>query len=378
MLSKDSKIYVAGHRGLVGSAIWENLKARGYNNLVGRTHKELDLLDPVAVKAFFDEEQPDAVVLAAAHVGGIMANLTYRADFIYRNLQIQQNVIGESWKHGVKKLLFLGSTCIYPREAPQPMPEDCLLTSPLEYTNEPYAIAKIAGLKMCESFNIQYGTNYIAVMPTNLYGPNDNFHLENSHVLPAMIRKIHLAKCLNEGDWEAVRKDIGLRPVTYKVNGETLKVDASSSESEILPALAYYGITPEAVTLWGTGAPMREFLWSEEMADASVHVLLNVDFKDTYDTSVKNSDGITEIRNCHINVGTGKEISIRQVAELIMSEIGFKGELRWDSSKPDGTMKKLTDVSKLHSLGWQHKIEIDEGVHRLYEWYLKGICINHL
>ena len=378
MLTKDSKIYVAGHRGLVGSAIWENLKARGYNNLVGRTHKELDLLDPVAVKAFFDEEQPDAVVLAAAHVGGIMANLTYRADFIYRNLQIQQNVIGESWKHGVKKLLFLGSTCIYPREAPQPMPEDCLLTSPLEYTNEPYAIAKIAGLKMCESFNIQYGTNYIAVMPTNLYGPNDNFHLENSHVLPAMIRKIHLAKCLNEGNWEAVRKDIGLRPVTYKVNGETLKVDASSSESEILPALAYYGITPEAVTLWGTGAPMREFLWSEEMADASVHVLLNVDFKDTYDTSVKNSDGITEIRNCHINVGTGKEISIRQVAELIMQEIGFKGELRWDSSKPDGTMKKLTDVSKLHSLGWQHKIEIDEGVHRLYEWYLKGICINHL
>lgn len=378
MLTKDSKIYVAGHRGLVGSAIWENLKARGYSNLVGRTHKELDLLDPVAVKAFFDEEQPDAVVLAAAHVGGIMANLTYRADFIYRNLQIQQNVIGESWKHGVKKLLFLGSTCIYPREAPQPMPEDCLLTSPLEYTNEPYAIAKIAGLKMCESFNIQYGTNYIAVMPTNLYGPNDNFHLENSHVLPAMIRKIHLAKCLNEGDWEAVRKDIGLRPVTYKVNGETLKVDASSSESEILPALAYYGITPEAVILWGTGAPMREFLWSEEMADASVHVLLNVDFKDTYDTSVKNSDGITEIRNCHINVGTGKEISIRQVAELIMSEIGFKGELCWDSSKPDGTMKKLTDVSKLHSLGWQHKIEIDEGVHRLYEWYLKGICINHL
>lgn len=378
MLSKDSKIYVAGHRGLVGSAIWENLKARGYSNLVGRTHKELDLLDPVAVKAFFDEEQPDAVVLAAAHVGGIMANLTYRADFIYRNLQIQQNVIGESWKHGVKKLLFLGSTCIYPREAPQPMPEDCLLTSPLEYTNEPYAIAKIAGLKMCESFNIQYGTNYIAVMPTNLYGPNDNFHLENSHVLPAMIRKIHLAKCLNEGDWEAVRKDIGLRPVTYKVNGETLKVDSSSSESEILPALAYYGITPKAVTLWGTGAPMREFLWSEEMADASVHVLLNVDFKDTYDTSVKNSDGITEIRNCHINVGTGKEISIRQVAELIMSKIGFKGKLCWDSSKPDGTMKKLTDVSKLHSLGWQHKIEIDEGVHRLYEWYLKGICINHL
>ena len=369
MLDKSAKIYVAGHHGLVGSAIWNNLKQRGYNNLVGRSHKELDLLDPVAVRAFFDQEKPDAVILAAAHVGGIMANLHYRADFIYQNLQIQQNVIGESFRHGVKKLLFLGSTCIYPREAPQPMKEEVLLTSPLEYTNEPYAIAKIAGLKMCESFNLQYGTNYIAVMPTNLYGPNDNFHLENSHVLPAMIRKIHLAKCLNEGDWAAVRKDIDLRPVEG-VNG-------SNSEAEILEKLAKFGITPEAVTLWGTGRPLREFLWSEEMADASVHVLLNVDFKQTYDDSVKNADGITEIRNCHINVGTGKELSIREVAEKIMKEIGFKGELRWDASKPDGTLRKLTDVSKLHSLGWHHKVEIDEGIHRLYEWYLKGICINH-
>ena len=378
MLEKNSKIYVAGHHGLVGSAIWNNLKQRGFTNLVGRSHKELDLLDPIAVKKFFDEEQPDAVVLAAAHVGGIMANLQYRADFIYQNLQIQQNVIGESWKHGVKKLLFLGSTCIYPREAPQPMPEDCLLTSPLEYTNEPYAIAKIAGLKMCESFNLQYGTNYIVVMPTNLYGPNDNFHLENSHVLPAMIRKIHLAKCLNERDWESVRKDIGLRPVTMKVKatGEVKRVDASSSEADILEVLAYYGITPEAVTLWGTGSPMREFLWSEEMADASVHVLLNVDFKDTYQENY-NADHINEIRNCHINVGTGKEISIKEVAELIMKEIGFKGELRWDASKPDGTLKKLTDPTKLHELGWHHKIEIDEGVRRLYQWYLQGICINH-
>ena len=377
MLQKDSKIYVAGHHGLVGSAIWNNLKGRGYTNLVGRSHKELDLLDSVAVRRFFDEEQPDAVVLAAAHVGGIMANLHYRADFIYQNLQIQQNVIGESWRHGVKKLLFLGSTCIYPREAPQPMPEDCLLTSPLEYTNEPYAIAKIAGLKMCESFNIQYGTNYIAVMPTNLYGPNDNFHLENSHVLPAIIRKIHLAKCLNESNWDAVRKDIDLRPVTLKEGDGLLRVNGKSAESDILRVLAHYGIEPNAVTLWGTGSPMREFLWSEEMADASVHVLLNVDFKDTYDTSVKNADGITEIRNCHINVGTGKEISIREVAELIMKEIGFKGELRWDLTKPDGTLKKLTDVKKLHSLGWHHKIEIDEGVYRLYEWYKQGICINH-
>ena len=376
MLDKNTKIYVAGHHGLVGSAIWNNLKSRGYNNLVGKSHSELDLLDPIAVKQFFDEEQPEAVVLAAAHVGGIMANLQYRADFIYQNLQIQQNVIGESWKHGVKKLLFLGSTCIYPREAPQPMPEDCLLTSPLEYTNEPYAIAKIAGLKMCESFNLQYGTNYIAVMPTNLYGPNDNFHLENSHVLPAMIRKIYLAKCLYENHWEAVRKDIGLRPVSVMRDGQKFVVNALSDENDIIDVLAHYGITKEAVTLWGTGSPMREFLWSEEMADASVHVLLNVDFKDTY-TDVRNADNINEIRNCHINVGTGKEISIREVAEKIMAEIGFKGELRWDRSKPDGTLKKLTDVSKLHRLGWHHKIEIEEGIHRLYQWYLQGICINH-
>ena len=357
-MNKNTKIYIAGHRGLVGSAIWNNLMSRGYTNLVGRTHQELDLLDGAAVKKFFDEEQPEAVVLAAAHVGGIMANNIYRADFIYNNLQIQQNVIGESYRHGVKKLLFLGSTCIYPREAPQPMKEDCLLTDTLEYTNEPYAIAKIAGLKMCESFNIQYGTNYIAVMPTNLYGPNDNFHLEKSHVLPAMIRKIHLAKCLNENDWEAVRKDLNLRPVEG--------VDGNNTNEEILAILSRYGISPDAVTLWGTGTPMREFLWSEEMADASVHVLLNVDFKDTYDASQK------EIRNCHINVGTGKEVSIRQAAEMIVKDIDFKGELRWDSSKPDGTMRKLTDVTKLHNLGWHHKIEIDEGIHRMYEWYLNN------
>lgn len=355
-MNKDSKIYVAGHRGLVGSAIWNNLCERGYSNLVGRTHKELDLLDGVAVRNFFDEERPDAVVLAAAHVGGIMANWKYRADFIYQNLQIQQNVIGESFRHGVKKLLFLGSTCIYPREAPQPMKEECLLTSPLEYTNEPYAIAKIAGLKMCESFNLQYGTNYIAVMPTNLYGLNDNFHLENSHVLPAMMRKLHLAKCLNEGDWEAVRRDLNLRPVE-EVNGE-------SDQEDILLKLSKYGIQPDAVTLWGTGNPMREFLWSEEMADASVHILLNVDFEDTYDKQER------DIRNCHINIGTGKEISIREVAALIQREVGFKGEIRWDASKPDGTMRKLTDVTKLHGLGWHHKVEIEEGVSRLYKWYL--------
>lgn len=363
MLATSDKIYIAGHRGLVGSAIWNNLSQRGYTNLVGRTHHELDLLDPVAVRQFFDTEQPDAVVLAAAHVGGIMANLHYRADFIYQNLQIQQNVIGESFRHGVKKLLFLGSTCIYPRMAPQPIKEEALLTSPLEYTNEPYAIAKIAGLKLCESLNLQYNTNYIAVMPTNLYGPNDNFHLENSHVLPAMMRKLYLAHCLETGNWEAIQKDLDLRPVEG-VNGRC-------SQTEISATLARYGISPQAVTLWGTGTPLREFLWSEDMADASVHVLLNVDFTDTFHPSDH------EIRNCHINIGTGIETSIRQVAEKIKETIGFKGDLHWDATKPDGTPRKLTDVSKLHRLGWHHRIDIDEGIRLLYQWYQKGICINH-
>ena len=343
-MDKNAKIYVAGHHGLVGSAIWKNLQEKGYTNLVGRTHKELDLLDGAAVKQFFDEEMPEYVFLAAAFVGGIMANSIYRADFIYKNLQIQQNVIGESFRHQVKKLLFLGSTCIYPRDAEQPMKEDVLLTSPLEYTNEPYAIAKIAGLKMCESFNLQYGTNYIAVMPTNLYGPNDNFDLERSHVLPAMIRKIHLAHCLKKGDWEAVRKDMNLRPVEG--------ISGANSNEEILRILRKYGITETEVTLWGTGTPLREFLWSEEMADASVFVMEHVDFK------------------CHINIGTGKEITIRELAGLIVNTVGYQGKLTFDSSKPDGTMRKLTDPSKLHNLGWHHKIDIEEGVQRMYEWYL--------
>ena len=347
-MNKDSKIYVAGHRGLVGSAIWNNLISKGYTNLIGATHQELDLLDGVSVKAFFDKEKPEYVILAAAHVGGIMANNTYRADFIYENLQIQQNVIGESFRHHVKKLLFLGSTCIYPREASQPMVEDCLLTSTLEYTNEPYAIAKIAGLKLCESFNLQYGTNYIAVMPTNLYGPNDNFHLENSHVMPAMIRKIFLSKCLMEEDWNALKKDLNTRPVEG-VNGEC-------GLDVILPVLGKYGIYSDRVELWGSGKPLREFLWSEEMADASVFVLEHVDFKDTY------QEGEKEIRNCHINVGTGKEISIKQLSEVISSVMNYKGKIKFDTSKPDGTMRKLTDPSKLHALGWHHKIEVEDGV----------------
>lgn len=396
MLDKSTRIFVAGHHGLVGSAIWNNLKQRGYDNLIGRSHKELDLLDPQAVKRFFDEEKPQAVVLAAAHVGGIMANLQYRADFIYQNLQIQQNVIGESWKHGVEKLLFLGSTCIYPGEAPQPMPEDCLLTSALEYTNEPYAIAKIAGLKMCESYNLQYGTNYIAVMPTNLYGPNDNFHLENSHVMPAMMRKIYLAKLIHEGDWRTIEADMNKRPVNPNDKLRTIigegNVDGSNPHERILKALEFYGIYNNKVVLWGTGSPLREFLWSEDMADASVHVLLNVDFKDIIgiekyssvfygaktDGAVdrNNSEGrggaipsLGEIRNCHINVGTGKELTIRQLSQLVAKAVGFEGTIEFDTSKPDGTMRKLIDVSKLHSLGWTHKVEIEEGVQKLFEWY---------
>ena len=392
---------MAGHRGLVGSAIWNNLKARGYDNLVGRTHTELDLTDQQAVDLFFDEERPDAVVLAAAFVGGIMANSLYRADFIMQNMKMQCNVISSAYSHGVKKLLFLGSTCIYPKDAPQPMREDALLTSPLEYTNEEYAIAKIAGLKMCESYNLQYGTDYIAVMPTNLYGPNDNFHLENSHVMPAMMRKVYLSKLIHEGDWEAIRRDMDKRPVnpTDKLRaliGEG-NVDGKNSEERIRRALAFYGIEDNRVTLWGTGSPLREFLWSEDMADASVHVLLNVSFSDIIgvekyssvfygaktDGAVdrNNSEGrggaipsLGEIRNCHINVGTGKELTIRELADLIVRVVGFDGEVVWDSSKPDGTPRKLIDVSKLHSLGWTHKVEIEEGVEKLYAWYRQSLA----
>lgn len=396
MLAKSAKIYVAGHHGLVGSAIWNNLQSRGYTNLVGRTHQDLDLTDQRAVKRFFDEERPDAVVLAAAFVGGIMANSLYRADFIMMNMKIQCNVISESYAHGVKKLLFLGSTCIYPKNAPQPMKEECLLTSELEYTNEEYAIAKIAGLKMCESYNLQYGTNYIAVMPTNLYGPNDNFHLENSHVMPAMMRKVYLAKLINDGNWNMIRKDLQIRPVGANINenGTVTRhvINETSSDEEILKVLAFYGIQNNRVSLWGTGKPLREFLWSEDMADASVHILLNVDFSDIIGIEKYSSvqygnkaDGIVdrnhttgrggaipslgEIRNCHINVGTGKELTIRELSSLVAKAAGFTGTIEFDATKPDGTMRKLIDVSKLHRLGWTHRVEIEEGVQKLFDWY---------
>ena len=387
-LLKEDKIYIAGHKGLVGSAIWKNLESRGYTNLVGKIHAELDLTNQQQVADFFVKEKPKAVVLAAAFVGGIMANSLYRADFIMQNMMMQCNVIHEAYKNGVDKLLFLGSTCIYPKEAPQPMTEDVLLTSPLEYTNEPYAIAKIAGLKMCESYNLQYGTNYIAVMPTNLYGPNDNFHLENSHVMPAMIRKIYLAKLMADGNWEEVKRDLNLRPVEG--------IDGSASQEMILSILSKYGIFPNKVELWGTGSPYREFLWSEDMADASVHLLLNVDFKDIIGidkyssvqcgvkanaivnrNETKSRGGaiptLGEIRNCHINVGTGKELTIKELAYLVVKTVDFSGEIVFDTSKPDGTPRKLISVEKLHSLGWQHKVEIEEGVARLFAWYKETI-----
>jgi GDP-L-fucose synthase len=333
-MNKNSKIYIAGHRGLVGSAIVKNLESKGYTNLVYRTHNELDLTKQNEVEEFFQKESPEYVILAAAKVGGIVANNTYRADFIYENLAIQNNVIHNSYKYKVKKLLFLGSTCIYPKNAPQPMPEDCLLTSPLEYTNEPYAIAKIAGIKMCESYNLQYNTNFISVMPTNLYGPNDNFDLEKSHVLPALIRKIYLAKLLNEGKTQAVLDDLNM-----------------NSLEEANNYLEKFGVTKDEVEIWGTGKPRREFLYSEDMADACVFLLENRDFKDT-------------------NIGTGVDISIKELAQLIQEIIGFKGELKFNTDKPDGTMVKLTDPSKLHSLGWKHKVELEDGIRSMFKWYL--------
>ncbi|MCB4799016.1 GDP-L-fucose synthase family protein [Neotamlana laminarinivorans] len=360
-MEKDSKIYIAGHRGLVGSAILKNLKTKGYSRFITRTHKELDLTNATAVATFFETEKPDYVFLAAAKVGGIVANNVYRADFIYDNLSIQNNVIHQSYLHGVKKLMFLGSTCIYPKHCPQPMKEDYLLTDTLEYTNEPYAIAKIAGIKMCESYNIQYGTNFISVMPTNLYGPNDNFDLEKSHVLPALIRKMHLGKALLNNDFNSIRADLNRMPIEG--------VSGASSETDILSILNKYGIQQhnESVQLevWGSGQPMREFLWSEDMADACVFLMEQRHFSDCFDASNK------EIRNTHINIGTGQDISIKALAELIKKLIGFEGSLFFNTEKPDGTMKKLTDPSKLHALGWRHRMALDAGIRAMYAWYTR-------
>ena len=355
-MEKKSKIYIAGHRGLVGSAIVNNLTSKGYTNLIFKTHAELDLTNQQEVEKFFAKEKPEYVILAAAKVGGIVANNSYRANFIYENLMIQSNVIHQSYLSGVKKLLFLGSTCIYPKNAPQPIKEDSLLTSELEYTNEPYAIAKIAGIKMCESYNLQYGTNFIAVMPTNLYGPNDNFDLEKSHVLPALIRKIHLGKCLEDDNWRAIKSDLNKNPIAG--------VDGSASKKAILEILSKYGIEKGQIEIWGSGKPRREFLWSEDMADACVFLLEKRDFKDTFDVNQ------LEIKNTHINIGTGIDISISELAEQIKDCVGYKGGFNFNTSKPDGTMKKLTDVGKLHQLGWKHSVSLDKGVKKMYCWYL--------
>jgi len=373
-MTKISKIYVAGHRGLVGSAIVKNLTCKGYTNIVTRTHAELDLTDQQAVAEFFKQEKPEYVILAAAKVGGIVANNTYRADFIYENLAIQNNVIHQSYVHGVKKLLFLGSTCIYPKNCPQPMKEEYLLTSELEYTNEPYAIAKIAGIKMCESYNLQYGTNFISVMPTNLYGPNDNFNLEKSHVLPALLRKVYLGKCLEEDNWQAIRADLNKNPIEA--------ITVKSTKEEILNVLDKYGIRQlktqnsklrTSIEIWGSGKPRREFLYSEDMADACVFIIENIDFQDIINSKLKTQNlplPSEEVRNTHINIGTGEDVSIEELAKLIKKVVGFEGKLVFDASKPDGTMEKLTDPSKLHALGWKHKVELEDGIRTMYAWYL--------
>ena len=407
-LALDSKIFVAGGTGLVGSAIIKNLLEKGYTNIISNYRNrqpnnstfniqhstlntnsvqyiKLDLLDTLAVSEFFKQNKPEFVFLAAAKVGGIVANNTYRADFIYENLQIQNNVIHQSYVHKVKKLLFLGSTCIYPKEAPQPMSEDSLLTSPLEYTNEPYAIAKIAGIKMCESYNIQYGTNFISVMPTNLYGPNDNFDLETSHVLPALIRKIHLGKCLegvkweelstkNDKNWELIKQDLNKNPIEG-VSGENTK-------EEILDILEKYGIKllntthlalNTSIEIWGSGNPKREFLWSEDMADACVYLMEKINFKEIIDSQCTTHHlplTTHEVRNTHINIGTGIDVSIKDLSYMIKDLISYKGELYFNTNKPDGTMVKLTDPSKLHSLGWKHTVELQQGIEKMYKWYL--------
>ncbi len=372
-MKKDSKIYVAGHTGLVGSAITGTLRSKGYENLLLRRMEELDLTDQKLVDAFFATEKPEYVFIAAAKVGGIVANNTLRADFIYVNMTIQNNLIHSAWKYGVKKLLFLGSTCIYPKNAPQPLKEDYLLTSVLEYTNEPYAIAKIAGLKLCESFNIQYNTNFIAVMPTNLYGFGDNYDLEKSHVLPALLRKFHLGKCIEENDWTTIRKDLDRHPV-QNING-------SAEEKSILTILDKHGIKISddgrsgkkhvSVSIWGTGAPLREFMNSQDMAEACVFVMENIDVKDiTKIHGRENTD--PDYHPPHfINIGTGVEISIKELAYKVKDLVGFRGNIIFDSSKPDGTMRKTTDITALRGLGYKHKIELEEGIDRTYRQYLK-------
>jgi len=363
MMRSEDKIYVAGHNGMVSSAIVRKLHQLGFNNLLLRTSKELDLRDQALVRDFFAAERPDYVFVAAAKVGGILANNQYRAEFLYDNVMIQSNLIHHSYLNGVKKLLFLGSSCIYPKMAPQPLKEEYLLTGLLEPTNEPYAIAKIAGLKMCESYNLQYGTNFLAVMPTNLYGPNDNFDLQKSHVLPALIRKFYLAKCLEENDYEKIRSDLKIRPIAGAI--------ASETGLQLNELLSSYGIHKEYVEVWGSGMPLREFLWSEDMAKACLFLMENIDF-----SHLKEQKKDEEQRNYHINIGTGKDISIKELAQKIKEQFSYGGDIVFNTNKPDGTMRKLTDVSKLQSLGWRHEVEIEEGISKLIRWYVESIDLN--
>jgi GDP-L-fucose synthase len=359
IMNKESKIYIAGHTGLVGSSILRNLQSKGYTNFVFTSSDKYDLRNQQQVEDFFKKEKPDYVFLAAAKVGGIVANNTYRAEFIYDNLQIQNNIIHFSYQYGVKKLLFLGSSCIYPKNCPQPMKEEYLLTDTLEYTNEPYAIAKIAGIKLCESYNLQYGTNFISVMPTNLYGPNDNYDLEKSHVLPAIIRKMHLGKCLMNNDWDAIRKDLNQRPIEG--------VDGNAPEKTILEKLSKYGLqvsnspSPQvSIELWGTGSPRREFLYSDDLADACVYLMENINFANIIENK-------TEIRNTHINIGTGDDLNIKELAEIVKSVVRFDGKIEWDNTKPDGTKQKLLNVDKINRLGWKPSIAFEDGIKRVYE-----------
>ena len=351
-MDKNSKIYIAGHNGMVGSAIKRNLESKGYTNFVTRSSKELNLLNEQAVADFFATEKPEYVVLAAAKVGGIVANNTYRAQFIYENLMIQNNVIHHSYVNGVKKLLFLGSSCIYPRMAEQPINENSLLTGVLEETNEPYAIAKIAGIKMCEAYHAQYGCNFISIMPTNLYGQNDNYDLEKSHVLPALIRKMYLGKCLIGNDWTKIRSDLNKRPIEG-VNG-------SYSDDVVMQVLNKYGISVQnnevAITLWGSGSPMREFLHVDDMADSSVYLLLNYNAPDTLPS--------------HVNAGCGVDLTIKELSEIVRKTVGYEGKVNWDSSKPDGTPRKLLDVSKLNKLGWKSAISLEDGIKRVVSVYI--------
>ena len=361
-MNKNSKIFVAGHSGLVGFAILRNLKDLGYHNFVLRTIDELDLLNQEETLAFFEKERPEYVVDAAAKVGGILANDTYRAQFIYENLMIQNNIIHASYMTGVKKLLFLGSSCIYPKHAPQPMKEEYLLTGELEPTNEPYAIAKIAGIKMCESYYRQYGCDFISVMPTNLYGPNDNFNLETSHVLPALIRKFHFGKCLENNDLEAVRNDLNKRPIE--------KITGKSSREDIFKILQKYGISEGDskvnITLWGTGKPRREFMYVDDMASACIFVLENLSGKKLYE----------EWGQSHINIGVGEDITIAELADMVAESIGFKGMINYDATKPDGTDRKLLDVSLLKKIGFRPEISLSDGIDKIYQHYLDGRTVG--